>query len=550
MNRKSIRWLIAGIVGLIVVAIGAYFWVTNLMSSAQNYRSPLANNPPAPGIALGQSITRKVVVVLIDALRYDTSANATVMPFLNELKMNSATATMHSEPPSFSAPGWDTILSGSWPDINDSQPFNPPDEFSARAFSQDNIFAAAHRSGLQTAISGYSWFKQMLQNSGVTTGFYTPAEDQNADRAVVDAAIPWLTANFQLVLIHLDQVDYAGHHQGGPLNPSWNAAASRVDTLLQEIVSKLDLTQDTILILSDHGQIDRGGHGGPEPVTLVEPFVLSGAGIIPGKYGDENMIDVAPTMAALLGTNIPATNEGHVLINMLELTPQQNVVIQNALKLQQAQLFSAYISSISSTASIGSGEVVSATQIAMDQARIARLAGERVWRNMVAALLIIIPAYILFMRRDKKTLWFAAGAIIYMFLFNLRYGVIDGRTYSLSSVGGTVSLISYTAITASIAVLIAWLIPMLGIKGFSRGSMQAVKGSLWIIWLTIYVLAIPILIGFAINGFIVTWTLPEFYSLFIGLLSIIQLIFVALTGLILTGAASLVGLLVNKAPNI
>ena len=28
---------------------------------------------------------------------------------------------------------------------------------------------------------------------------------------------------------------------------------------------------------SDHGQIDRGGHGGNEPIVLLEPFVLAGA---------------------------------------------------------------------------------------------------------------------------------------------------------------------------------------------------------------------------------------------------------------------------------
>ncbi len=186
----------------------------------------------------------------------------------------------------------------------------------------------------------------------------------------------------------------------------------------------------------------------------------------------------------------------------------------------------------------------------MDQARTSRLASERVWRNMVAILLIILPAYILFIRRDKKTLWLAAGAIIYTVIFNLRYAVIDGRTYSLSSVEGTSSLISYTAITASIAFLIAWLVPMLATKAFSRESWKAVQVTLGITWLTIYILAIPILISFAINGFIVTWTLPEFYSLFIGLLSIIQVIFVGLIGLILSGCSALAGLLVKNAKSL
>jgi len=349
---RKINWFVLGLIGLVSLAIGAYVWVTNLMDSAQSYRSSLANTPPAPGQALGVPITRRVVVVLIDALRYDTSTNSAVMPFLSELRTWGASATMHSQPPSFSAPAWTTLLTGAWPDINDSQLFNPPDEFSARTFTQDDLFAAAQRAGLNTAVSGYSWFEGMLANSGVDAGFYTPGEDNAADTDVIEAALPWFSEDYQLVLIHLDQVDYAGHHEGGPRGPSWNAAASRTDSMLSEIVSQQDLTQDTVLVISDHGQINHGGHGGPEPVTLVEPFVLTGAGVVPGNYGDVNMVDVAPTLAALLGTNIPASNQGHVLINMLTLTSEQDVVIQDALKAQQFQLLTAYTSAIGSTAKI------------------------------------------------------------------------------------------------------------------------------------------------------------------------------------------------------
>ena len=535
---RKINWFVLGLIGLVSLAIGAYVWVTNLMDSAQSYRSSLANTPPAPGQALGVPITRRVVVVLIDALRYDTSTNSAVMPFLSELRTWGASATMHSQPPSFSAPAWTTLLTGAWPDINDSQLFNPPDEFSARTFTQDDLFAAAQRAGLNTAVSGYSWFEGMLANSGVDAGFYTPGEDNAADTDVIEAALPWFSEDYQLVLIHLDQVDYAGHHEGGPRGPSWNAAASRTDSMLSEIVSQQDLTQDTVLVISDHGQINHGGHGGPEPVTLVEPFVLTGAGVVPGNYGDLNMVDVAPTLAALLGTNIPASNQGHVLINMLTLTSEQDVVIQDALKAQQFQLLTAYTSAIGSTAKIGNGEVVSATQTAMNQARLARLGNERIWRNVLATFLAILPGYLLFLRKNKRHFWLIAGSVLYVLLFNLRYAVIDGRTYSLASIEGATWLITYSATTAAVAVVLGWLVPMFGQRAFKAGPRKAAETTLGYIWFTIYLLALPVLLSFAINGFTVIWTLPEFYTLFFGLLSLIQSLFVAAIGLVLIGLAS------------
>jgi hypothetical protein len=546
-STRKINWFVLGLIGLALLAIGAYFWATILMDSTPSYRSPLANTPPAPGQALGVPFTRRVVVVLIDALRYDTSTNSNVMPFLNNLRTWGASAAMHSQPPSFSAPGWTTILTGAWPDINDSQLFNPPDEFSVRTFTQDNLFAAAQRAGLNTAVSGYTWFEGMLAKSGVDAGFYTPGDNNAADIEVVAAALPWLTEDYQLVLIHLDQVDYAGHYEGGPRSPNWNAAATRADSLLSKIVAQLDLKQDTVIVISDHGQIDRGGHGGPEPITLVEPFVLAGAGVVPGNYGNLNMVDIAPTLAALLGTNIPASNQGHVLTNILTLTTEQDAAIQVALKIQQSQLFTAYTKAIGSTRTVGTGEIVSATQAAMNQARLTRLGSERIWRNVLAAFLAILPGYLLFLRKAKKFLWLMAGAVLYVLLFNLRYAVIDGFTYSLASFNqGAIYLLVYGATTAAVVVILAWLVPMFGLRAFKAGPRKAAETALGYLWFTLYLLALPILLSFAINGFTVTWTLPEFYSLFIGLLCLIQSMIVAALGLLLVGVSAGIGWLFGR----
>ena len=381
----------------------------------------------------------------------------------------------------------------------------------------------------------------MLINDGVDEGFYTIRDDQAADNEVTAAALPWLSGNYQLVLIHLDQVDYAGHHQGGPLSPNWEAAASRADQLLSQIVDTLDLSKDTVLVVSDHGQIDRGGHGGPDPVTLLEPFVLAGVGVVPGNYGNINMVDIAPTMAALLGTNIPASSQGHVLIDMLVHSADQNAVIQNALKSQQTDLFQAYANSIGSTVTPGKGEIVSATQTAMNLARQIRSSTERIWRNVLAAFLAILPGYLIFMRKDKKAFWFLAGAIMYFALFNLRWYFIDHLTYSIASIEGAKWFIIYCATTVIVAFFLSGLIPMLSLKGFKNGVRNAINIILGYVWFTIYILALPILLSFAINGLRITWVLPDWYTLFLWMLSLIQIILVAMLGLILVGAIALSG---------
>lgn len=316
MRLKTLRIPI-GIITCLALAAGAYFWATGMMDSLYAYRSPLHDTPPAPGKPLGERLTRRVVFVLVDGLRTDTSLNPDVMPYLNELRGQGAWATMHSRPPSYSEPGYSVLFTGAWPDLSDSPAVNADYE-NIPTWTQDNLFSAADRVGMQTAVSGYYWFEKLIPKNNVDASFYTPGEDQAADRAVVDAALPWLqSGDYQFVLVHIDQIDYAGHYEGGPIDPRWDDAARRSDDLLREIVATLDLNQDTLFVTSDHGHIDQGGHGGQDPITLIEPFLLVGNGVVPGTYEDTQMVDVAPTLAALLGANIPASSQGHVLTQML-----------------------------------------------------------------------------------------------------------------------------------------------------------------------------------------------------------------------------------------
>jgi hypothetical protein len=231
---------------------------------------------------------------------------------------------------------------------------------------------------------------------------------------------------------------------------------------------------------------------------------------------------------------------------MLILSSEQNVAIQNALINQQTQLFNIYTKAIGSSAIIGDGEIVSVTQTALNQAIQARLSSERIWRNVVAAFIAILPGYLLFIRKDKKALWMLAGALLYVALVNLRYAIIDGRTYSLASVEGATWLIVYTSTTATVAVVIGWVVLMFGLKAFITDMRRTIDITLGYIWFIIYLLALPILLNFAINGFMVKWTLPDWYTIFIGLLCLIQVIIVALVGVIMVGLMAGLGRLTRK----
>jgi len=546
---KTNRWIILGSLGCLVLAAVAYFWATGLQASLYAFRSPLHDNPPAAGAPLGNPLTRRVVFVLIDGLRDDTSQKVEIMPFLNELRGQGAWATVHSRTPSYSDPGWSVLMIGAWPDVSDGPALNLPYE-TTPTWTQDNLFTAAHRNGLETAVSGYYWWEKLIPQADVDARFYTQGQDKNADREIVDSALPWLqNGDYQFVLIHILQVDNAGHNEGGPNDPRWNAAATRADDLLKEIVSSLDLSQDTVLIASDHGQIDRGGHGGQEPINLIEPFVLVGAGVNPGEYPDIQMVDVAPTVAALLGTNIPAIAQGIVLTDMLTLSDDQKAQIGAALLAQKSELAPAYAEAIGGAASLQPNpDSVSGQIQAMDGAKANRLNAERIPRFGLAILLAAIPAIVLIKKRGQHVAWLVGGALLYLLLFNIRYAILDGRTYSLSSVASANDIIGYAAVTAGLALVIAWLVTSIVIGSFKTTARQAAETTLALTFVILYLLSLPILWSFSLNGVFVTWTLPDMASSFMGFLSTLQSLIVAVVGLLLSGVTALIAFTNRRKP--
>ncbi len=546
MPKKSLLLVVLGVVALLLVAGVAYFWATGAIDSLYAFRSPLASDPPAAGPALGNPLTRRVVFVLVDGLRKDTADDASVMPFLAELRAKGASATVHSGVPSFSAPSYTVLFSGAAPDVSDGPAVNLAyDEY--WPWTQDNLFSAVKRAGGRTAVSGYNWFEKLIPQDTVADSFYTPGEDKTADRAVVDAALPWLKdAQDNLVLIHLDQVDYAGHHEGGARSPNWTAAARRSDDLLREIAATLDLSQDTIVVTSDHGHLDQGGHGGPEPILLLEPLVMAGAGVKPGTYGDTNQVDTAPTLAALLGTNIPASAQGRVRTEMLALPAAGLEAVTAAETAQKRTLAEAYGAAIGRPIDAQLSSAEQAAQ-AMPSAKLNRLNTERLPRLIVAVLVLAVLAVVLIRVRGRALAWGVLGSVVYLALFNFRYLVLSHRTYSLTTVTGANELIMYVLVTVLLAFVIGWLVFALGTRLFAHAPIEAARLTLGWALLTFAITGLPALVSFAWNGPLIGWTLPEMWTFFAGFLATLQILFIAVFGILFAGVAALVARLRRPA---
>jgi hypothetical protein len=358
--------------------------------------------------------------------------------------------------------------------------------------------------------------------------------------------LPWLVAGEdQLILIHLDQVDYAGHHEGGAISQAWVDASTRVDEIISKIVNTLDLSKDTIIICSDHGHVNAGGHGGADAAALTEPFILAGAGIKPGKYSDINQVDVAPTLAAILGTNIPASSQGRVLTEMLDLPAATLENVISATKIQQSQLLETYAAAIGEPLKNGvnpSLATVADFQKELEGLRSRKLLSERISRVILAGLLFagMVAWFLKF--AGKKANFLAFLSLANLALAVIGYGIMTKWIFSFSTLEGQTQMIFFSAGIALISSLTMWLIYMFTQKAFASGAKAAAFSSEGLTWSLLLLVFIPVLINFALNGFLPTWTLPNISTAFIGLLGMLQLVLLSLFGLILIGISALVGI--------
>jgi type I phosphodiesterase/nucleotide pyrophosphatase len=325
------RWLAgaAAVVALAVAAgLGVRAWSWNdelaLASPPVVHGAPPIVDPATP------RLSRRVVLVIIDGLGADEAA----LPYLDELRARGAATTARVPYPTISRPNYVTILTGVPPadsGVRTNRVRAPVavDTIMDRVRADGSRVASAADYGMlaslflrnATTIAGVGWDDHAGQRVTPPAPITWPFDDvRRADSlAELGPRIAELVrgdAAFVPVLV-LD-VDRAGHADG--VGAAYRDAARDVDRMLRTAFAGIDLARDTVIVTADHGHVAPGGHGGTEEEVSRVPLVLAGAGIVPGaRARDARLIDVAPTVAALLGIAAPREAEGRALTELLAL---------------------------------------------------------------------------------------------------------------------------------------------------------------------------------------------------------------------------------------
>jgi len=131
--------------------------------------------------------------------------------------------------------------------------------------------------------------------------------------------------DYQLVYMHLNQVDSAGHSYGYN-KQAYARAVSRVDSLIGKLYAAYDaagMAEDTLFIFcTDHGHRylqDGTGHGKNSKVERNVTFAIAGKTVKQGTPGKYVNTDLAPIVCYALGVKAAESWQGRVPYDMFTL---------------------------------------------------------------------------------------------------------------------------------------------------------------------------------------------------------------------------------------
>jgi len=545
--RKAVLMLLSLLL-LCAALVGTYQWINALVLSIYGYRSPMKGTPTLNN-DITHPLTAQVVLVVVDGLRYDSSFQ---MPYLNSLRLRGAHARLIADPPANLQTAWTTLLTGAGPEINDA-PFFDRDYELIMPIAIDHIFATLRRAGLTAGIAGFHWWEKLVPPDLLYVKYFVDAEDDAADREVVEHVLTFLREfhpNF--LLVNLRQLDVAAL-QYGATSDEYHQALLRCDGYIRTLATNMDLQHSVLIILSSHGHLDSGGYGGNEAVILNTPFVMLGQNVASGDRGTVSQVDVAPTLAALLGTPMPSLAQGNLRTDMLKMEAMDKAEKWLALAHQRYRFGSMYLYSIGqgllsetaqgdmlvaasslqvknyeSAANLASLSVEQAN-LEMRRARRARLWKERTQRAIPLVLFVFLPLWWIWRKRSWRTFWCLLAALFAAALYHLLF-LRQGNVYSFSHIpaGGFAALLNPSLKRAAICLVVGGLIVLWRTWHEQERSASAVAlCSYGYALLQLYFIGLLLGACTLWNGWRFTWYLPNLTITYLQIVSLMQAMLIA-----------------------
>ncbi|CAL7933068.1 unnamed protein product [Xylocopa violacea] len=332
MDKNTVILLYAVLIGPLSIALFLYGFFPLV-----NYDNGVATRDSIPTVientrvkidTLYQPMVKRLVVMVIDALRWDFVAGSTgkiAMPVTSTLIANSSACLLRAkvQAPTVTMPRIKAITTGTIPSFIDIV-----QNFGAKPISSDSVLLQAKEAGYKSVFYGdNTWitlFPSIFDRYDGTMSFVVTdftEVDNNVTRHINGEL--YNKTDWSIMILHYLGLDHIGHVQG-PFSPLIKVKLKEMDDVIAKIQSRIEewnQNNDSTLfiICGDHGMKDSGGHGGSTISETIVPFIAIGGECLQNKDRptEISQIDIASTLAAVLGLPIPYSNMGTVFLDIL-----------------------------------------------------------------------------------------------------------------------------------------------------------------------------------------------------------------------------------------
>lgn len=276
---------------------------------------------PAPSLvptrhvnASGARHARRVLLVVIDGCRADRLREART-PVLDRLREEGAEFTnLRTVYPARTVTCFASMLTGAPPRVHGMRSNFVP-RLGVRCESLFDVLAAR---GMRGRLVGIAHLIDAFGDHVVSVS--AVARNEEIDAALIRRAKEVLELEQpDLLVLQLLSVDQTGHARGS-YREEYLQRLEATDAAIGEFLGWCEargfLEGATVFVTADHGQgIGIGGHGHCTPSEVVVPGIAWGAGVPRGlrDASERSIMDIAPTVAYLLGVPPPAQSTGQVL---------------------------------------------------------------------------------------------------------------------------------------------------------------------------------------------------------------------------------------------
>lgn len=290
--------LVMGAVAL-ALSLACAAQIEQLLGSANDEpeAARLLRAHPAEHLA-GPRLTDRLAIVVIDGMRVDEARRLSAW---RELAPRSVTGELALETPTLSRPFYHQLFTGVPHDASGVR----SNRFGGRA-RLDSLTDRVRAAGGSVAFvaENLDWMRRMHGRPGDAGSddalSVEPGSLAAHLRAFSSARAP------ALLVVHFTSTDHTAHH-GGIDSAAHRSALERAGEVIERVASAAPV----LFVMSDHGHLAAGGHGGPEPRVARSPLLVRAPGVSPRALGEPtDPKRLAATFAAWLGVPAPSAALG------------------------------------------------------------------------------------------------------------------------------------------------------------------------------------------------------------------------------------------------